>query len=356
MSNTNELPGLVEEILKVNAVKEGTKVVHVSPHIYDERITDAFRIALNNMGAEFIRLVLPPKSTPDHKVGNPLTSYAVEILKTAELVVSTSNYTWWGHTSAPRPTGRIYLYSEEFTEVMSAGVRWLDVMIPEEGMRRLFPSEDLIERTWAGARRMAKASELRITSPAGTDLTLRKDGRKGHRQCGQANEKGMWDNLGFGLVATAPLEDSAEGKLVLAPNDYMLQLGMEVKDKVEMTIKGGRIVSIEGGLTSTILNQWFNQWDNDETFIPAHIGWGTHHNGVWFGTAGFNLADSESYRGNMQIAFGKNIFNTIHPNVGLGGKNTTTEGHIDLDCLNHSFYLDGEQIVNEGKIVDPELK
>lgn len=350
---THELSKLVEEILKLNATKEGTRVVLVTTHVYDERMADAFRIALNNLNVDFLRLILPPKATPDHRLGNPLTKYALEVMKTADLVVSLSSYTWWPMAYAPSPVGKIWMHSDEFTEVMMSKIRWLDVMIPEEAMRRLFPTEALIKRTIEGAKAMAKAKEIKITSSAGTDLVLRKDGKKGHRQCGVANEPGMWDNYGFALVACGPLKNSANGKLVLQPGDYMLQLMTEVKDRVEITMKDGRITKIEGGLSARILEKWLAQWKHPDSYYPAHIGWGTHVEGaVWVGSREFTVADAESYPGIMQIAFGRNVFDTTHPMVGLAGQNVTPS-HLDLQCLNTNFYLDGAPVVKEGQIVHP---
>ena len=349
----HELSKLVEEILKLNAVKEGTRVILVTPHVYDERMADAFRVGLNNLNAESLRLILPPKAGPNHRFGNPLTKYASEVMKTADLIISVTSYTWWPMSYAPSPVGKVWMHSDEFTELMMTKIRWLDVMIPEEAMRRLFPTEAMIKRTVEGAEVMARAKEIRIASPAGTDLVLRKDGKKGHRQCGVANEPGMWDNYGFGLVACGPLKNSANGKLVLQPGDYMLQLMMEVKDKVEMTLKDGRIARIEGGLSAKILDRWLAQWRHPDSYYPAHIGWGTQlEGGVWVGSREFTVADAESYPGIMQIAFGRNVLDTTHPMVGLGGQNVAPS-HLDLECLSTSFYLDGELMVKEGQIVRP---
>jgi hypothetical protein len=46
-----------------------------------------------------------------------------------------------------------------------------------------------------------------------------------------------------------------------------------------------------------------------------------------------------SYYGNMTIAFESN-----------------PGSHIDIPCLNHSFYLDGDLIIEEGEIVHPSCR
>jgi 2,5-dihydroxypyridine 5,6-dioxygenase len=350
---THELSGLAREILSLSAVKDGERAILLTTHVYDERMVEAFRIALNDLNAEFLRLIVPPRSNADHRFANPLTKYASEVLKTADIVVNIFSYTWWPLPYAPSPAGRIWMHSDEFIQVTNGKTRWLDVSIGEDAMRRLFPTEAMIHRTVNGAKLMAKAKEIRIESSAGTNLTLRKDGRKGHRQIGVVDEEGMWDNYGFGLVACAPLEDSAEGTLVMQPGDYILQSMMEVKDKVEMTFRNGHVTKIEGGLSAKILEKWLAQWKHPDSYAPAHIGWGTHLEGaVWVGNREFTVADAESYPGNMQLALGRNVFNTTNPMTGLGGKNRTPS-HLDLQCLNTSFYIDDEIVVKDGQLVNP---
>jgi 2,5-dihydroxypyridine 5,6-dioxygenase len=71
---------------------------------------------------------------------------------------------------------------------------------------------------------MNEAREIRVTSAAGSDYVMRKDGRKGSYQCGVADEPSRWDHWPSGMVYCAPIEDSAEGRYVVRPGDVLLGL------------------------------------------------------------------------------------------------------------------------------------
>jgi 2,5-dihydroxypyridine 5,6-dioxygenase len=223
--------------------------------------------------------------------------------------------------------------------------------MPEINYRRLFPSQDMIRRTIEGAKMMTAAEEIRITSSTGTDLILRKNGRKGSGQYGVADVPGRWDNFGFGLVSCAPIEDTGGGTLVIDTGDYLHSLQLAATDPVKLTLKDGKITDFSGGWTASLLRDWFSKWDED-THRPAHVGWGTHIEGAeWVGSQFLTVADLESYPGLMMLAFGHNYFDTDVEHCGLGGSNHG-QSHMDIMCLNHNFYLDGEVIVKNGTIVN----
>ncbi len=346
------LSGLVAEILKLSKVKEGERVALVTTTAYNPETLDAYLVALEDLGAEALRVILPRRSE-GRKLVQPLGPYAAEVLKGADMVIRPV-------TEEHPPVPDIFMYDEIFTEILFKGTRWLDVVIPEEAMRRLFPDQALIDRTMAGVELMEKSESIRITSEAGTDLRLSKKGRKGHKQTGIVDEPGMWDNFGFGLVACAPLEDSAEGTLVLDSGDSAGQEGLGNRhginpEPIRLTFRNGKIVEIEGGYTALMLRRWLSQRESDGAYRIAHVGWGTHDRAVWGGTQ-FTHADWESFYGCTMIHFGANIFNTPCRFAGLGGATHPPTIHWGGSVLNCSFYLDDEQIMDRGKIVHPRCK
>lgn len=362
---------VIEEALKIQKVKAGEKVAILTNHKYDKYTLDAWMTALCNLDAQFLHIVAPPitKSTGAQsnvpKTGGavlvgPASEFLVSTLKNADMVVHVETE-FGGHIG----TGKlinffdmpyISMYSDEYIQTLYSKKRWLDVMVDEINFRRLFPNPNLMKRTKAGAEMMHTAKTMRIVSKAGTDLTLDKTGRKGHAQCGVADEPGRWDNYGFGLVACAPLEDSANGTLVLDAGDYILGIDRDVTEPVKMTLKDGKITKIEGGFTAKLLDRWFKSWKNPESYGTSHIGWGTNvETGVWIDHGLFCVSDAESYEGIMQIAFGSNYFDTPIHLSGMAGKRRVPS-HCDIDLLNHDYYLDDELICKEGIIVHPKAK
>jgi hypothetical protein len=72
------------------------------------------------------------------------------------------------------------------------------------------------------------------------------------------------------------------------------------------------------------------------------------------------VCDWESYYGGVMIHLGHNIFDTSVKNSGLGGRSKPAldwpmPNHSGGVVLNHSLWLDGELILDRGRIVSPKL-
>lgn len=90
---------------------------------------------------------------------------------------------------------------------------------------------------------------VRIVTEAGTDLTLSWAGRSFHLETGLLREPGAVGNLPAGEVYIAPLEESAEGRLVVD-----LSLGdIDLDRPVVLTFHHGRVVHLEGGQAARTL-------------------------------------------------------------------------------------------------------
>ncbi len=358
LSQPRELPGLLQAALTLSGVKEGERVALVTTHRYVGEVLEDYRIALSNLGADVIRLVLPPRIRgEDPRLDNPIGPYAADVLKTAAMVVRP--LTLW-----PPKASDITMYAAVFTEILFSGTRWLDFMIDEMAMRRLFPTPELLERTLAGAERMERAETIRITSKAGTDLTVSKIGRKTHIKTGRVQEPGAWDNLGFAAVSVAPLEDSAEGTLVFDRGDslgFLLgTLNDFNPDPVRLEFREGQIVKIEGEVTAQILRHHLEQINRPEFYHIAHLGWGTHDKAVWGGN-NFTVADWESVYGALIVHFGHNTFDTPARNSGFGGANKPTRAwplphHTGGTLLHHDLYLDDKLIINGGRFILKDMQ
>ncbi len=347
------LAGLVTNILKLCKVLDGERVALVTNSECDPKILDAYMAGVEESGAEALRILLPRRAV-DGQLVQPLGPFAAEVLKQANMVL---NPVTEDHPQLPD----IFMYDEIFSEILATGTRWLNVVINEGAMRRLFPNQALIDRTMAGVELMEKAENIRIRSQAGTDLRLSKKGRKGHKQTGIVDEPGMWDNYGFGLVACAPLEDSAEGTVVLDAGNSAGQVPFGDRHRInpepiKLTFRAGKIVDISGGHTALMLRRYLEANANDGGYRIAHIGWGTQDRAIWGGGYRFSHADWESYYGCVMMHYGVNIFNTPCRFSGLNGKTAPPGIHWGGSMLNHDFFLDDELIVKNGEIVHPACK
>jgi 2,5-dihydroxypyridine 5,6-dioxygenase len=330
-----ELTALFVEELRLCKVQPGETVVAYTDAGFDPVYAEACTVAARMLGAETFKIVSPTARGPLPR--GPM----LEAWKAADMVVGMSTTSW--------------LYSDAHNEALASGTRTLMVMEPIDVLTRLFPTEDVRRRAEAGAKYLEAGSTIRITSPAGTDLTMSKAGRRGAAQFGIADVPGRWDHWPSGFVACAPIEDSANGVLVLDRMDSPFKLGRYIESPVTLNIEGGRIVSFEGGTDAMLLEEFFRASGEHEAYGLSHIGWGAHPKARWnamniaFPVTGAGVMDLESYYGNMLIAFGSNFVST------LGGERRCGF-HIDIPCLRNSFFVDGVEVVREGEIVIDELK
>jgi 2,5-dihydroxypyridine 5,6-dioxygenase len=363
MDTTNDISELSREVLLLSKVRTGEKVALLTTHVHDPHIVGGFRSALGMIGADAVQVILPPRTSGTSWI-NPIQvdSYAFRILEGASMVVYPRSAP--DRILAQGSVANISMYTRAYQRLLNSGVRWLDVMLDESAMRRLFPSPAMIERTKAGAKKLAEADTVRITSESGTHLTVRKRGRKGSAQIGIVDEPGRWDNFGFGCVTCAPEEDQTEGVIVFDVGDSLGQfLGPYynlLHQPVRIYFEKGQVVKVEGGEIARAYRRHLERLNRPEHHQIAHLGWGTQEKAVWGGPH-FTVADWESYYGNVMIHFGHNIFDTPVRNSGLGGRSEPTAdwpmpSHSGGVVLNHSVWLDGEQILDKGMIVASDLQ
>jgi len=266
-----------------------------------------------------------------HPSGAPEKS-VIEAWERADIVLDMS--------SGPHAYGHI------MRRAMDAGTRLMRIAVEEPVMRKLFPTAELKQRVKAGQEIMRKAKTMHITSPGGTDLTFYKEGRDPLGIYSVSDVPGRWDIYPSGMVNCAPEEWKGEGVLVLSPADRMLVLNQYIHDPIIMDVKNGGIVpsSIRGGMQAELLKRWFAQWNAEESYHVAHVGWGCEPRANWMMPG----QDHECYYANLLIAFGSN------GGIYRDGK-TLTKSHIDFACLNTAYWCDKTKIMENGEFVIDDL-
>jgi len=334
---TAELFTLFKKHLELCKVKEGETILLFKDSEFNEQYPAACLAAARELGAEPLLMTVPTDTTTK-ALGSKVI---VNAWKSADMVIGMTTKVHW-------------LYSDAHNEALEAGARTLMIHSSVEELRRLFPCEEVKRRSINGAKLLDKGKILRITSDAGTDLTMSKEGRPAEAQYGISDIKGRWDHWPAGLVACAPVEGTAEGMMVVDVGDILLPLGRYVQSPIKLTIKKGNIIKFEGGLDAILLQGYFETAKEKNAYQLSHIGWGTEHRAQWHSLGlrfweGSGMMDAESYLGNMQIAFGSNFM------LGMKGKNVC-KFHFDIPCRNHSFYVDDQLVVDKGVMVPPALK
>lgn len=322
----------IEKVLRMCGLKPGLNVVIYSDTNRSKEITDAFFAACLNLGTDVIRLMTTPRTGGVGEESRQPPRAAVEMMKKADFVIDLPTNHWVG--------------TPVYSEVLDAGTYMLLSDSDEELIVRIAPTEETIRRTVNGAEMLTEAKTVRIVSRAGTDLTLSVEGRTCNAQTGVVGGNKKWDNFPSSLTEIAPVEDSANGTLVISPGDPIIEFNRLVMDPIKCVLKGGRIVKIEGGADAQVLKEWFEQWYDPNSYVTAHTGFGTH---PMADLLSGQAMDWESLYGGINIAFGVNEGRI------LGGKNRA-KSHIDIILRNADFYADDEILIKEGKFVHEALK
>jgi leucyl aminopeptidase (aminopeptidase T) len=178
------------------------------------------------------------------------------------------------------------------------------------------PARDLSEPARRVLEQVRDAEHIRLTSAAGTDLTLRVGGRPWHDDVGPL-QPGRMANYPGGEVYVAPYKDGADGVLVV---DLTVPYTVEglVDQPVTMRFERGRVTSIEGGRAAEMLRE-----------IVEEAGLG----GDVVAELGIGLNHTLTPRGHIMLD--EKAGNTAHVAIGrntgaYGGDNEAT---IHIDCV-----------------------
>jgi 2,5-dihydroxypyridine 5,6-dioxygenase len=310
---------------------------------------EAFVAAGQRLGAEVFNLHLPqrrPKpgeATPTTAVGSlwgvtPLTGHAtgVEILKRADILIDLIGL----------------LHSPEQVEIQKAGARVLMVVEPPDILARMLARPDARPRVEAAGRKIRAAKELRITSPAGTDLTYQLGQYEPILQYGYTDIPGRWDHWPGAFAYTWPNEGASEGKIVLTAGDIIYPFKEFVRSDVHITVEKGFVVDIAGGFDAEHLSHFMAAWNDPDAYAMAHIGWGLDRMALW---NNISLINRESAIGQDGRAFYGNVLWSTGPNTDVGGTRNTL-AHLDIVMKGASLYLDGEPMVLDGDVIPADQK
>ncbi len=174
----------------------------------------------------------------------------------------------------------------------------------------------------------------RLTSAAGTHLTLPLGRRKGHADTGRVTEPGMLAGLPAGEACVTFEKCKAEGVVVI--DGSLGPLGL-VKQPIRLQINDGYVKKITGGDESLYLRKILKPFGLMARNV-VELGIGTNPNAR---ITGKSIEDEKSL-GTVHIALGD-------PSLERGSYRGKC--HIDAILRNPSLDIDGHQIVKDGKIL-----
>jgi len=318
---------LVEQVM---LVKKGEEVVITADTSSDWRVVEATAAAVK--AAEATPTVVWYESRPS-VVMEPPAPVAGAIARSQVWIEYAVSYIL--HTSA-------------YKKALEAGTRYICLSGMDVGMMvRTIGQVDypkMLELGKALGALIGTAQEIRVTSPAGTDLVARMGGRKIRYSGKLADTPGEPIMLG-GQISFCPLEESIEGVLVF---DGALwppkELGL-LSEPVRLTLEQGRVTDITGGRDALVFERWMKAFDDPNMYRLAHYSLGFNP-GVQAPTG--RIVEDERVFASVEMGLGSQ-------GAQIGGVCWDAAGHTDGVVLNPSIILDGKAIEENGVYVHPEL-
>jgi leucyl aminopeptidase (aminopeptidase T) len=233
------------------------------------------------------------------------------------------------------------LYSPAYFAALQSGCIYVcltgmdvDMMVRTIGRVSYPPLQKMATRLYELSQ---AADTVRVTSPAGTDLTMQIDKAGDHFWEPPPVEGGYPQMLG-GQSGFMAHRESYAGNLVF---DGALwppaELGV-LHTPVRLSIDGGYVKKIEGGTEATLFARWLEGFEHPEAYLMDHACYG------------FNPGVT---RPSGRILEDERIFGCMQ--FGVGATEYGSPAHTDGVVLNPSAWLDDTQIEEEGRYVHPEL-
>lgn len=147
-----------------------------------------------------------------------------------------------------------------------------------------------------------------------------------------------------GQINVVPRFGSIQGTIVF-DGSVTPPFGHAPATPIRLTVKDGVIQKVEGGEEAAIYDKYLRDFDDPGMLKMAHIAYGFNPGAKLTG----NIVEDERVWGSTEWGIGY-VSNIDAPPCGQDAVS-----HTDGICLNSSVWLDGVQIMDEGKIVLPEL-
>ena len=181
------------------------------------------------------------------------------------------------------------------------------------------------------AAALTGAESCRMTSAAGTDVTVSVKGRDATADDGNLHEPGAFGNLPAGEAYIAPLETIGDGMIVFdgALADYGL-----LDAPLRVRLEAGRAVDADGEAAGWLLSTLDAGGEHGRSI--AELGIGTNPRAELCGL----VAIDEKVRGTAHLAFGTS--------ASFGGVNQASV-HIDGMIRNPTVELDGRVLLGGGR-------
>lgn len=238
-------------------------------------------------------------------------------------------------------------HAVELPRILKGGARVLVVTNEHpEILERCLPRPEHEAEVRDAMRRLKAAQQLHVSSAAGTDLHVSLAGARVGGVWGFTSKPGTLSHWPGGLVLAFPAAGTVNGTLVLDRGDVNLTFKRYLQDPVRLSIEHDRAVRVEGDhVDGDLMRGYFEAWGDPDAYAVSHLGWGLNRGARWdamtfYDKADFNGTELRAFAGNFLYSTGANE---------VAGRHTL--GHFDLPLRKCTVRLDGDVVVDQGRLL-----
>ncbi|WP_255429149.1 peptidase M29 [Ramlibacter albus] len=330
-----------EAVLTRCAVQRGDTVAVLSESQSRPALVALARLAAARLGAQVFSVEMPSLFSSDLPVAR--STGASPVLRNIAPVVSALA----GSTLVVDCTVEGLMHAPELPAILKGGARVIYVSNEHpEALVRLLPDNTIEPLVKDHVKRLRAAKRMRVTSAAGTDLTISLQGAVCGGNWGYTTRPGTMTHWPGGLALAFPAARSVNGTLVLAEGDVNLTFKRYLDRAVTLRIEDDYVTRIEGtGTDADLMRSYIEAWGDRDAYAVSHVGYGLNAKARWDSMA---MYDKRDFNGTELRAFAGNFLYSTGANE-VAGRHTL--GHFDLPLRNCTVQLDGATVVDAGKVV-----
>ncbi|HSK10240.1 MAG TPA: aminopeptidase [Vicinamibacterales bacterium] len=279
----------------------------------------ALHKASKDLGLEVLLVDMPPRKSN----GEEPPPEVAELMAKADVVLC--------------PTSKSLTHTDSRRAASAAGARVATLPgVTEVIMVRCMNADyhEIAARTHRLCERLERTRVVRVTAPAGTDITMPIAGRHAHASSGLFRERGQWGNLPTGEAYLAPIEGQSNGVVVV--DGSMAGIGM-IATPLRIEVKDGFATDITGGPEARKLIELLEPHGRDARTV-AEFGIGTNDKAILTGV----ILEDEKVMGTIHIAFGDN--------KSMGGS-VRVASHLDGLIRWPTVWFDDQKIMEDGTLL-----
>lgn len=328
------------EVFGLCKVKPGEVVAILSESQSRQVLVELAELALTQIGATIFHVRLPsPRVTSPAPLRSTGTTLAIGGLEPVISALSQCGM-------VVDCTVEGLLHAAETRRILESGARIFMVSNEHpEILERLKPTLALQEKCQRGAQRISAASVMRVSSHAGTALSIDLSATQGRGSAGIADKPGSMGYWPAGLCICFPSPGTVNGTIVLDEGDVNLTFKRYIESRVVLTIENDFVVEIAGrGMDADLMRAYYAAWDDPAAYSISHVGWGMAPAARWDALAMYDKRDTN---GTELRAFAGNFLFSTGANETAG---RYTACHFDYPMRHCTVMLDEQPVVVDGLV------